>query len=174
MPTLWPCNEKLKQHVWKWIWRWIWRWMCYSGWYYYCCDYFILFQLMKRKHRIIESIIFFVVMGVYFLNRFYLKRLAIPGFAGYFLKCYFNDFLGGISILAYLSLVFSYSQYDTIDFSRPICAFIVTSSCGVFWEFIFPPIFHHGTSDPLDILAYSLGGLFYSAIQIIIKERQGA
>ena len=125
---------------------------------------------MKRNRRKKESVILSVVLGIYCLNRFYLKTIGVSGFVGYVLRCHFNDFLGGICILAYFSLVFSYSRYDKIDFTRPFNALVITFCCGVFWEFIFPHIFHHGTSDTLDLLAYSFGGLFYSTIHISLKK----
>lgn len=45
-------------------------------------------------------------------------------------------------------------------------------SCGIFWEYI-TPVFRSDTiSDPLDIFAYILGGIFYWIIIKIQRNKE--
>ena len=51
------------------------------------------------------------VLFLYALNRFYLKNVVVIPAISYILKCHFNDFLGGIFIIAYINLILEHSKY---------------------------------------------------------------
>lgn len=132
---------------------------------------------MKLAHaRRFDLIVAALVLFAYGLNRFWLKTLVIaPGFS-YLLKCHFNDWLAGISLIAYFNLVLSVSQYRHIKIKSSLDAVLICLACGILWEYILPGIFSYGTSDMWDMVAYTLGGISYVALfradQYLRKKRE--
>ena len=108
---------------------------------------------MKRKPDRDEVIIVCVLI-LYCLNRFIFKIVVNVPIVSYLLKCHFNDWLGGIFIVAYINVV------------------LINAFCGIVWEFIGPYVFHHGTSDCYDMLAYIIGGITYIMLQRIAAKRE--
>ena len=109
-----------------------------------------------------QNIVFLICSAcLYCLNRFLLKKIVQTPVVGYLLKCHFNDFLAGIAFLAYVNLLLSLSKYRCKVITTFPKGISISLACGVLWEFIFPLLFPHGTSDYLDIIAYILGGIVY-------------
>lgn len=102
-----------------------------------------------------------VISIAYCLNRFCLKNIVDIPAISYILKCHFNDFLAGIGIIAYLNLLFAVSKYRQFKVSSYTMAISLCFVCGMLWEYVFPLLFSHGTSDILDVLSYMIGGMAY-------------
>jgi len=101
-----------------------------------------------------------VICGFYAVNRY----LLIPAAAGtvhLLLSGYGADFLAGAWILCFLNLVLVWSGRRPLSACGilPVWAFLL--ACGIFWEYIAPLYLARSVSDPLDILAYWLGGTVY-------------
>lgn len=103
-----------------------------------------------------------VGLALYALNRFYLKNIVRTPVVSYLLNCHFNDFCGGICIIAYMNIVLSFDQHCPFRFKRYRDIFLACFICGLLWEYLFPLVFPRGTADPWDIVAYCLGGSIYT------------
>ena len=80
------------------------------------------------------------------------------------LKNHFNDFLGGVAFLAYVNLLFALVKPDRmIRRAAPALALILC--CALFWEYAAPLFVPGSIGDPLDLLAYLLGGALYCLIR---------
>ena len=74
----------------------------------------------------------------------------------WFMQCYFNDILAGITLNA---MMFSTTKYDT---GWGLCLTIVA---GIFWEYIAPLFNSRSVSDPLDTIAYLTGFIIFIIIE---------
>lgn len=93
---------------------------------------------------------------LYLLNKYYLRIvLYYP-----FFRFYFNDVLAGIVILAYSNIVISLSKvkFNLVSFKNIV---IFNLLIGLFWEYVTPLYYSKSTGDPLDVVAYVLGGIVY-------------
>ncbi len=116
--------------------------------------------------------ILFTCLGLYCLNRFWLKRVFVDGFWGYLLRCHLNDYIGGITILAYINLVLVFSRFKDRAISSYPIGILITAICGILWEYIFPLIYNRGTTDYRDVIAYVLGGITYVFLVRHINSNQ--
>ena len=108
-----------------------------------------------------DFIVVVLISALYCSNRFWLKNVVNIPILSYLLKCYFNDYLAGIGIIAYMNLVLYVSKYRYIRIKTLSCAIVICFACGLLWEYILPQIFPHGTSDKWDVVSYVLGGVSY-------------
>lgn len=76
-----------------------------------------------------------------------------------FCNGYLNDILGTTIFLLYLSIVLSFLKKTfTFKFAHIV---YITLFCGILWEY-FTPLYRYDTvSDPIDIPAYMVGGIFF-------------
>ena len=118
-----------------------------------------------------DAIVIVCVLIFYSLNRFVFKTIVDIPIISYLLKCHFNDWLGGIFIVAYINVVLQYSRYRHMRIHTLPCVILINTLCGIVWEFVGPYVFHHGTSDYYDILAYIFGGIAYIIFQRILSKR---
>lgn len=131
------------------------------------------FRKVFSRKKLYECVIGVTLM-LYIFNRFALKPNLGSSVFSYLMKYYFNDYLGGILIVAYSNFVLSLSIYSYRITSLKACAGI-TLLCGLFWEYIFPMIYPRGTADPFDVIAYILGGFsYYLIVQSFIKMKEGS
>lgn len=110
-----------------------------------------------------------LISCLYCANRFWLKDAVVAPMISYFLRCYFNDCLAGIAVIAYTNLVFGLSRMGKAIVKTYSAAALVCIACGILWEYLLPAFIQHGTSDVWDIAAYVLGGCTY----IILARRLG-
>lgn len=90
-------------------------------------------------------------------------KMYIPfKYLKWFMTCYFNDVIGGMTFTAYCSIVFEYYHKQLKKLWH---IELLMFSCGIFWEYITPLFRHNTVSDPYDILAYMLGGLLCWGVQ---------
>lgn len=83
----------------------------------------------------------------------------------YFMKCYFNDILGTIVFLLYLSIVLSFLKKD-FRF-RLIDVILITVVSGLLWEYVTPLYREDTVSDPWDLVAYLFGGIcFWGLVKV--------
>lgn len=110
-----------------------------------------------------------LISCLYCVNRFWLKDAVVAPMISYFLRCYFNDCLAGIAVIAYTNLIFGLSRMGKAIVKTYSAAALVCIACGILWEYLLPAFIQHGTSDVWDIAAYVLGGCTY----IILARRLG-
>ena len=138
------------------------------------CDYrggfdSVICLMSKVKEQ--NGIIIACVLLLYALNRFALKEVVSIPILSYLLKCHFNDYLGGIFIIAYINIILQHSRYKQYRIHTLLQAIVVTLLCSIVWEFVAPYFFHYGTSDLWDIAAYMIGGSTYIWIQQLLARR---
>ena len=105
---------------------------------------------------------------LYLINKHYLRMV----FYYPFFRFYFNDVLAGIVILAYSNIVISLSNVKFNLYSlKNIIVFNLV--IGLFWEYVTPLYYSKSTGDPLDVVAYVVGGIvYYLIIKISNKYRE--
>lgn len=112
-----------------------------------------------NRYRIQSTLWFLILSAICLSNKFgiinfsdsLLKRL---------IKSYFNDIFGCVCFLLLISIAL------TICAKRPIRinllhVEILTFTSGIYWEYITPLYRPKTISDPLDIVAYMLGGILF-------------
>lgn len=107
---------------------------------------------MKRKN----IYIIVITLALYLINQFVKTKIPIKPIR-WFLSCYFNDTIGGITFMAYCGIVLEFFRRKMMKLWQIL---LLMSSCGFFWEYI-TPIYRKTISDPWDILAYTSGGFVY-------------
>lgn len=109
---------------------------------------------------IINALIIVVSIAAYLLNQFYLKT----HYNNFILTSYWNDFWAALFILAYSNIWLSfYKNYNlTLDKLPKILFFILI--VGSFWEYATPYFKKDSFSDPIDMLTYVTGAVFYYSI----------
>lgn len=112
--------------------------------------------MSKRKNLIIIGI----TVALYIVNQVIKTRIPIEAIR-WFMSCYFNDTVGGITFMAYCNIVFSFYNREMLKLWQ---IELLMFFCGFFWEYL-TPIFRANTvSDVYDICAYMVGGIIYWGI----------
>lgn len=99
------------------------------------------------------------ILVVYAVNRFLLKPVMPNHAIGYFLKCHFNDFLGGILFPIYVNIligIYLGKENQMAHVMEFVCLGIL---CALFWEAIAPILLPYSTADILDCIAYLAGSI---------------
>ena len=73
--------------------------------YHFCLDW----MMSKKKNLIIVGI----TVGLYVLNQIIKTKIPIEAIK-WFMSCYFNDTIGGITFVAYCNLIFGFFIINTI------------------------------------------------------------
>lgn len=139
-----------------------------------CCYTRSLFSLIVKCKLNRDTVIIVCVLILYSSNRFIFKIVVNVPIISYLLKCYFNDWLGGIFIVAYINVILQHSRYKHMRIHTLSCAILINTFFGIVWEFFGPYVCHYGTSDYYDILAYIVGGITYIMLQRILVKREQA
>jgi len=125
---------------------------------------------VRRAGVPVNGIALVACVALYCLNRFILKEAV----GGWFLRCYFNDILAGVVILAYTNLFFIAVGKAEHSFRSLATILPYALLAGLFWEFIAPMFITTSVTDAWDIMAYCAGGSAYWLIQRITKGEQSA
>lgn len=107
---------------------------------------------MKKKNLLI----IIITLALYLINQFVKTRVPID-IMRWFLSCYFNDTIGGITFMAYCGMVLEIFHRKMMNLWQIL---LLMASCGFFWEYV-TPLYRNTVSDPWDILAYVCGGFIY-------------
>lgn len=119
-----------------------------------CSDNLCSDWLMVRRKNFI---LILVTIVLYIINQCIKNKIPIEGIR-WFMTCYFNDTIGGITFMAYCGLVFEHYHRRMTKLWQII---LLMASCGFFWEYITPLFRTNTISDPWDILAYVFGSIIY-------------
>ena len=105
-------------------------------------------MLIKRK----EQSLLMAALGLYLMNKYCLYKFLTNNF----MRCYFNDVMGGIvfGITIRIANRFWFKREITVWLYGLL--FVVA---GIYWEFIAPLYIEYSVGDVNDIAAYSGGGL---------------
>lgn len=117
---------------------------------------------MERLTKTQRKDLYFFIwpLCVYLLNEVIKSKISTP-ILGYFLRCHFNDLLGGISFAAYVNFILSFSNWTTFRFVKLVHLIIQGVCCGIVWEWITPLFINTSTGDFGDVVAYVVGMIIY-------------
>lgn len=87
----------------------------------------------------------------------------------WFMICYFNDLIGGITFSAYCNFILSLYNKNKMRLYQII---LLMFCCGVFWEYVTPLFRVETVSDPFDILTYIVGGILYWLLSMCIIHKK--
>ena len=131
-----------------------------------CCGGNTSFARLIAKCKLGYNLqIIFFSLVLYGANQFYLKKTVNIPLVAFLLKNYFNDWLCGVLLVAYINVIIARSRYKTYQIRTVSSAVFVNTLCGIVWEFGIPSIIQRGTSDWYDIVSYITGGIAYIFIQ---------
>lgn len=108
----------------------------------------------------------FIVLIYYINKRFLIKNCE--GVIGYFFKCYLNDLIAPIWILALSSIILKQFGYEL---KKLWIIILIGLFSGLIWEFIVPLIKTTSVTDPYDLCCYIIGAIIYCGIKNIINYR---
>ena len=121
-----------------------------------------------------DFFLFCVSFLVCFLNKKY-HFCCRNFYFDYFLRCYFNDFIGSIGFTAFCDFLLRFCRKSLDRYWKVLLLMLF---CGFVWEVI-TPIFRSDTvGDWLDVVSYIAGGsLFYCILLlrnhwIVSKQRE--
>ena len=103
---------------------------------------------------------FIIPILIYFINEQFKYNADIP-YLGAILRYHFNDYLGGVSIVAYVNLVLSLKRGQPWRLHSIVACLVFVLFCSLCWELITPIFLTSSTGDWLDVIAYCLGALTY-------------
>jgi putative effector of murein hydrolase len=116
-------------------------------------------KALKKKNILLIAI----TLILYLINQYIKTKISYETIRWY-LNCYFNDTIGGITFIAYCNIMFEL-------YRKPITKLwkieLLLLGCGIFWEYITPLYRHNTVSDKWDVVAYMVGGVIY---WILIKD----
>lgn len=115
----------------------------------------LLYNAITKRRINYGSIVFF--MGLYLLNRFWLKYVT-HGMVQYFCRCHLNDLLCPLVVLPYIEIWLIYVNWEVKSFLGIIS---IVLFCGLIWEYVIPRFGTGSVSDPIDMIMYIIGALFY-------------
>lgn len=120
---------------------------------------------MSRKRNLI---IIGITVALYAVNQIIKTKISIEPIR-WFMACYFNDTIGGMTFIAYCNIVVGFYNRKMVKLWQ---IELLLFFSGLFWEYV-TPIFRENTvSDVWDILAYMMGGFLYWLIAR--KEQNGS
>lgn len=98
-----------------------------------------------------------ITLGMYIINQIIKSKIPIEDIK-WFMTCYFNDMIGGITFCAYCSIVLKMGHRQLKKLWH---IEMLMFCCGIFWEYITPLYRKNTISDIFDIVAYMIGGVIY-------------
>lgn len=103
----------------------------------------------------------FIVIGItaifYTINQSIKAKIPIEPIR-WFMSCYFNDTIGGLTFIAYCNIVFSFKNREMVKLWQ---IELLLFGAGFFWEYVTPMFRANTVSDIWDIFAYMIGGVSY-------------
>lgn len=123
------------------------------------CGFLLKMQWIKRNRMDLVCCCFSIF--IFFLNKAILIRSS-SGISGYFFKCYLNDLMAPICVLAMSSVILRCAGYEMEKF-RIILLIGVFAS--LVWEFVIPLIKTSSVTDPNDLICYFVGTMAYYGIK---------
>lgn len=108
----------------------------------------------------------FITLGLYAINQSYKTNISHE-YLRWFMCCYFNDVIGGITFIAYTNAILHFSCHSI---KKLAYIELLLFGCGLFWELITPLFRKNTVADPWDIIAYMVGGVIYWIITKIYTK----
>lgn len=127
-------------------------------------------SLYFRRYRLIikRNIKIIVITIIFYVLNQNIKNLIPNNMLRWFMTCYFNDTIGGMTFVAYCSIITCFRDRRLRKLHH---IEILMFFCGIFWEYVTPLFRENTVSDPYDILAYMLGGFLYWLIMLKGKQK---
>ena len=154
-------------------------------------------NLYRHKQDLrFDVAVFFAALGLFALNSYVIKPflLGVPYLEGAggigsgeaywpldassgiglwlanLMVCHCNDLLGGLAFMAYLNALFDLVR-PGLRITGPVLNGACMLCCGLFWEYAAPLFVTGSVSDPLDLIAYVVGGLAYWCLDLARRTR---
>ena len=109
-----------------------------------------------------DIVILLVTSILYWVNVAFLRPRGIFIFVSYF-----NDLCCGLWFPAYVNFLLSFARKRIAKLSH-LLAFMLF--WGIVWEFVAPLINSRSTTDPVDLVCYLLGTVFYWGIYRFVNR----
>jgi hypothetical protein len=91
------------------------------------------------------------------------RVFVIPFLNGGLWTSYGHDCLAMAVLLSGVNLYIIFLGAPALVITRPVPTTALALAAGAFWELL-TPLYRHSISDPVDIVAYVAGALFYSVL----------
>lgn len=121
----------------------------------------------RRAFFVLNLQIFLLAVLLYLLNEHVIKHMT----QNLFFQGHFNDLLAMGLLLPYSNVLLSLYPHRDLRLLRPVPLFVFVLLIGLFWEYATPLYLSRSISDPLDVLAYVVGGVLYYGL-ITFKYKQ--
>lgn len=108
-------------------------------------------------------------MIFYFTNRI-LKAQIIYPILDDFMRCHFNDYLGGIIICSIINIIIHHYKNKYFRIEKFAYCIVIGIVCSFMWEVIAPIMLPYSTADWFDCVAYLTGTITYYFINSIFKR----
>lgn len=131
-----------------------------------CTSYFRTYRIMQKKYNLTIIAITLILYSFNQITKSFIYIKAIK----WFMVCYFNDIVGGITFISYCNVICG--VFVNRQIIKLLQIEMLMFFCGLFWEYITPIFRKNTTSDIWDILAYMIGGFIYWIIVKRIKIKQ--
>jgi hypothetical protein len=122
---------------------------------------------LKTRIKKRDVCLFVIPILIFFINNKIKYNIDLP-VLGQIMRYHFNDYLGGISIVAYVNLVLSLKRGQIWRLVSPLACLVFALFCSLCWELIAPVFLSDSTGDWLDVVAYCLGALTYCLFERLL------
>jgi len=112
---------------------------------------------LKEPNNKLNIYLIIITIALAIINILFLKKLEL-GILTIIFNNHFNDFLGGILILAYINICLSFINKEIKSLIYLIATILLISFV---WEYLAIFIKPHSVFDYLDIFAYIFGSIVY-------------
>lgn len=120
--------------------------------------------MMKRRVRIkYEIILLFTALGIYMINKIYLKQLTDH----WIIQYYLNDIMAGICFSTVSQLLMWFWLKRPIKDAENI---LLIYLAGSYWEFIAPLYIDSSVADLYDLAAYLAGGIIVILVRKYVNK----
>lgn len=107
-----------------------------------------------------------VSIFIFCLNKGFLIK-NYKGDIGYFFKCYLNDLMAPLFVLAISSMLLRWAGYETVKFW---IIMIIGMFAAVIWEFVIPFVKMNSVMDVFDLFCYFVGTIVYYGIREFVSK----
>ena len=114
--------------------------------------------------------IILITLLLYFFNQM-MKSNYSNVYIYWFMNCYFNDMIGGMTFMSYVNIWFEIYKRPTKSL---LVIEVILFICGLYWEIITPMYRADTVGDCWDIVAYMAGGILYWVIGIKLFTGKGS
>lgn len=121
---------------------------------------------MAKITNRIDFYVLLVTMTLYLTNRILKAHISYPVFDS-FMRCHFNDYIGGIVICSIINIIVYHYKNKYIRIRKLTHYIVIGIICSFMWEVIAPMVLPYSTADWFDCVMYLTGTITYYFFNII-------